>query len=100
MRLIATAAMLVLAGCGGADDGASDGLPRGVTADSIKIGSHTDLSGNLAIWGVPATNGQRMRNLPIPTSINSFVNDCAYTAIYIFSMRMFMFLIYTLLLLL
>ena len=61
MRLIATAAMLVLAGCGGADDGASDGLPRGVTADSIKIGSHTDLSGNLAIWGVPATNGQRMR---------------------------------------
>ena len=55
------AAMLVLAGCGGTDDGASDGLPRGVTADSIRIGSHTDLSGNLAIWGVPATNGQRMR---------------------------------------
>jgi branched-chain amino acid transport system substrate-binding protein len=53
--------MLVLAGCGGADDGASDGLPRGITADTIKIGSHTDLSGGLAIWGVPATNGQRMR---------------------------------------
>jgi branched-chain amino acid transport system substrate-binding protein len=55
------AAMFVLAGCGGADDSASDGMPRGVTADTIKIGAHTDLSGNLAIWGVPAVNGQRMR---------------------------------------
>jgi branched-chain amino acid transport system substrate-binding protein len=53
--------MLVLAGCGGADDSTSDNLPRGITADTIKIGSHTDLSGGLAIWGVPATNGQRMR---------------------------------------
>ena len=59
--IVAIVAMLVVAGCGGAGDSASDGLPRGVTADSIKIGSHTDLSGNLAIWGVPATNGQRMR---------------------------------------
>jgi len=58
---VAIVTMLVVAGCGGADDSASDGVPRGVTADSIKIGSHTDLSGNLAIWGVPATNGQRMR---------------------------------------
>jgi branched-chain amino acid transport system substrate-binding protein len=61
VAIVEIAAMLVLAGCGGADDNASDGLPRGVTADSIKIGSHTDLSGGLAIWGVPATNGQRMR---------------------------------------
>ena len=61
MKIIAIVAMLVLAGCGGADDNTSDGLPRGVTADTIKIGSHTDLSGGLAIWGVPATNGQRMR---------------------------------------
>ena len=61
MAIVKMATMLVLSGCGGADDGASDGLPRGVTADSIKVGSHTDLSGNLAIWGVPATNGQRMR---------------------------------------
>jgi branched-chain amino acid transport system substrate-binding protein len=61
MKKITIAAMLVLAGCGGADDGASDGLPRGVTAGSIKIGAHTDLSGNLAIWGVPAVNGQHMR---------------------------------------
>ncbi len=61
MKKLAIVAMMVLAGCGGADDGASDGLPRGITADTIKIGSHTDLSGSLAIWGVPATNGQRMR---------------------------------------
>ena len=59
--IVEIAAVFLLVGCGGADDSASDGLPRGVTADSIKIGSHTDLSGNLAIWGVPATNGQRMR---------------------------------------
>jgi branched-chain amino acid transport system substrate-binding protein len=61
MKKLAIVVMMVLVGCGGADDGASDGLPRGITADTIKIGSHTDLSGNLAIWGVPATNGQRMR---------------------------------------
>ena len=61
MKKTAIVAMLVLAGCGGADDGTSEGLPRGVTAATIKIGSHTDLSGGLAIWGVPATNGQHMR---------------------------------------
>lgn len=61
MKKTAILAMVVLAGCGGTDDSTSEGLPRGVTADTIKIGSHTDLSGGLAIWGVPATNGQRMR---------------------------------------
>ena len=34
---------------------------RGVTDDRIVIGTHTDLSGPLASWGVPATNGARMR---------------------------------------
>ncbi|MFA7432721.1 MAG: ABC transporter substrate-binding protein [Gemmobacter sp.] len=34
---------------------------RGVTADTVIIGSHSDLSGPLASWGVPATNGARMR---------------------------------------
>ncbi|SLN46748.1 ABC transporter substrate-binding protein [Oceanibacterium hippocampi] len=34
---------------------------RGVTDDTIKIGTVTDLSGPLASWGVAATNGQRMR---------------------------------------
>ena len=61
MKKLAMAAMLVLAGCGGADEGTSEDLPRGITTDSIVIGSHTDLSGGLAIWGVPANNGQRMR---------------------------------------
>ena len=53
----------LLAGCGGgADAPAGDAtLPRGVTADSITLGSHTDLSGGIAVWGVPLSNGQRMR---------------------------------------
>jgi branched-chain amino acid transport system substrate-binding protein len=51
----------LLAGCGGgASDPGTDG-PRGVTDDTIVIGSHTDLSGVLASWGVPNTNGIRMR---------------------------------------
>ncbi len=52
---------LAVAGCGGADDPAASGLPNGVTADTITIGSHTDLSGGLAIWGVATTNGLRLR---------------------------------------
>ena len=61
MKKLAIVTMLVLAGCGGADESTSGDFPRGVTADTIILGSHTDLSGGLAIWGVPATNGQRMR---------------------------------------
>ena len=34
---------------------------QGVTDDSVTIGMHADLSGPLAIWGVPATNAVRMR---------------------------------------
>lgn len=34
---------------------------QGVMADKVIIGTHTDLSGPLASWGVPATNGARMR---------------------------------------
>jgi branched-chain amino acid transport system substrate-binding protein len=33
----------------------------GVTADEIVLGSHTDLSGSIAIWGVGSINGARMR---------------------------------------
>ena len=54
--------VLLLGGCGGgADDGNDEGLPRGIAADSITLGSHTDLSAGLAMWGVPLTNGMRMR---------------------------------------
>ncbi len=51
---------LVLVGCGGGDAPTDTG-PRGVSDDTILIGAHNDLSGALAIWGVPSTNGQRMR---------------------------------------
>jgi branched-chain amino acid transport system substrate-binding protein len=49
------------AGCGGSGPDSDAGGPRGVTDDTIVIGSHNDLSGVLAIWGVPYTNGVRMR---------------------------------------
>ena len=61
VKCIGAAFVLVLAGCGGGQEQASSDLPRGVTDDTIVIGSHTDLSSGLAIWGVPLTNGQRMR---------------------------------------
>jgi len=48
-------------GAGGGEEPRDSNAPRGVTDDTITIGSHTDLSGGLAIWGVPLTNGQRMR---------------------------------------
>ena len=34
---------------------------RGVSSEEIIIGSHTDLSGPVAIWGVGSINGARMR---------------------------------------
>lgn len=61
MKKIFGLVAISLAACGGGQDAPSSDLPRGVTNDTIVIGSHTDLSGGLAIWGVPATNGQRMR---------------------------------------
>lgn len=52
---------LFLLGCGGEQADTDDGSPRGITDDTIVIGSHNDLSGVLAIWGVPSSNAQRMR---------------------------------------
>jgi len=60
LSALATMVVLVIAGCGGGEP-ADTGLPRGVTAETIKIGSHTDLSGQLAVWGVPMVNGMRQR---------------------------------------
>lgn len=34
---------------------------RGVKEDKIVLGSHSDLSGPLAVWGVPSINGARLR---------------------------------------
>lgn len=51
--------VLGLFGCGGGADDAQ--TTRGVTDTEILLGSHTDLSGPAAIWGVGVTNGARMR---------------------------------------
>jgi branched-chain amino acid transport system substrate-binding protein len=61
MKKLVMILTLVITGCGGGQDAPSGDLPRGVTDDAIVLGTHTDLSGGLAIWGVPLTNGQRMR---------------------------------------
>ncbi len=61
MKKVIMIAALLLSGCGGGDDSSTSDLPRGITDNTITLGSHTDLSGQLAIWGVPTTNGMRMR---------------------------------------
>ena len=66
-RLLAGLIVTMLAACGGDSSqpsGSADAAGpavRGVSADEIVIGSHTDLGGATAIWGVGATNGARMR---------------------------------------
>ncbi len=58
---------LAAAGCSdgsGQDDrqgGESASTVRGVSETEVVIGSHTDLTGATAIWGVGATNAARMR---------------------------------------
>ncbi|MYA17057.1 MAG: ABC transporter substrate-binding protein [Gammaproteobacteria bacterium] len=72
LLLIATA--VVLAACGtqeppsGEEDGATTPAPvpeettvNGVTDTEVVFGTHTDLSGAIAIWGVGVLNGARMR---------------------------------------
>lgn len=60
-------ALLMLTACGGdtappdAESGAAESGSQGITADEIILGSHTDLSGPVAIWGVGSINGARMR---------------------------------------
>lgn len=61
MKKLVYLAILGLVACGGGEQEDSSDWPRGVSDDTITIGSHTDMSGGLAIWGVPLTNGQRMR---------------------------------------
>ena len=69
LLLIAVAA--ALAGCGakesttGKGEAAQDAAPavavNGVTDTEVVLGTHTDLSGAVAIWGVGVLNGARMR---------------------------------------
>ena len=67
LAALAAAIVFTLTACGGdsspsSTPGKTGGAPvRGVSADEIVIGSHTDMGGATAIWGVGATNGARMR---------------------------------------
>ncbi len=65
VRWVWMAAMAVtLTGCGSPQDaGDGDGTAsvQGVSDTQIVLGSHTDLSGPTAIWGVGSINGARMR---------------------------------------
>ena len=64
---------VALAGCGPQEGATGDGTPAeeaaasaaasvdGVTDTEVVFGTHTDLSGAIAIWGVGTLNGARMR---------------------------------------
>ena len=57
-------ALCAVSGCGSGDStsgGSAEAPVQGVTEDEIVLGSHTDLSGPTAIWGVGSINGARMR---------------------------------------
>ncbi len=62
-------ALTGLISCGGNEtrelnpvsDDSESPTTRGVTDDEVVFGSHTDLTGNIAIWGVGSINGARMR---------------------------------------
>lgn len=58
------AACLAISGCAEPGDGEGDSrqaVESGVSGDEVVFGSHTDLSGPVAIWGVGSINGVRMR---------------------------------------
>ena len=59
----ALATALLIGACGGGQAPQSDAesAVRGVTDTEIILGSHTDLSGSIAILGVDGANGTRMR---------------------------------------
>ena len=67
-NLYLAAGIIALSGCGqpsgpGGESptGSEAESVQGVTADEIVLGTHTDLSGPTAIWGVGSINGVRMR---------------------------------------
>lgn len=55
-KLVTAFAFSAMTATGAMADG-----PQGVTDDMITLGTYTDLSGPLAVWGVPEANGLRMR---------------------------------------
>jgi branched-chain amino acid transport system substrate-binding protein len=63
LKWAALPAILIVSACGGgeAPESASGQVVRGVTETEIVLGTHTDLSGPIAILGVDGVNGARMR---------------------------------------
>ena len=62
--LLVLATGLFIAGCGQSEAPAQDSAAAptpGVSDSEIVLGTHTDLSGPVAIWGVGSINGLRMR---------------------------------------
>ena len=45
--------------------GAAQAQTRGVTDTEIVLGTHTALSGPVAVWGVPSVEGMKMRFDPV-----------------------------------
>ena len=63
-RALLLVSLLALASCGGdstLETSATSDAIQGVSDSDIILGSHTDLSGPVAIWGVGSINGARMR---------------------------------------
>lgn len=63
-KVLLLVSLFALASCGGdstQETGAASETSQGVSDSEIILGSHTDLSGPVAIWGVGSINGARMR---------------------------------------
>ena len=63
-KVLLLVSLLALASCGGdstLETSAVSEATQGVSDAEIILGSHTDLSGPVAIWGVGSINGARMR---------------------------------------
>lgn len=63
-KILLLVSLFALASCGGdsnLETSAVSETTQGVSDSEIILGSHTDLSGPVAIWGVGSINGARMR---------------------------------------
>ena len=63
-KVLLLVSLFALASCGGdstLETSAASEATQGVSDSEIILGSHTDLSGPVAIWGVGSINGARMR---------------------------------------
>ena len=68
--MLAALAVATISGCSGGTGETAEGsnaaasnapTARGVGANEVVLGAHTDLSGPVAIWGVGSINGARLR---------------------------------------